>query len=94
MDENPHLYDVAREITHAQGMAWTDPRNGQTYPPPEGPAFVRYDAVSKVGGDYIFDGLVVAAFRKMNGVWRYVVQDDRGILHIFSAANLKKKPEG
>jgi hypothetical protein len=91
MDENPKLYDLARDLTHAQGMPWTDPRTMQTYPPPDGPAFQRYDEVAKVGGDYIFDGIVVAAFRKMNGVFRYVVQDDRGILHIFSGAQLKMR---
>lgn len=95
MIEDPRLYDIARDICHSQGMAWTDPRTGKTHPPPEGPAFARYDLVSKVGGDYTFDGTVVAAFRKLNGIWRYVVQDDRGILHIFSGPNLQKRnPDG
>jgi len=47
------------------------------------------DKVSKVGGDYRFDGIVVAAFQKLSGVTRYVVEDDRGILHIYSDKNLK-----
>lgn len=46
------------------------------------------DQVTKVGGDYTFDGEVVASFQKKSGQWRYVVEDDRGILHIFSAKNL------
>ena len=46
-------------------------------------------AVEKVGGDYRFEGVVVAAFAKLSGVVRYVVEDDRGILHIFSEANLE-----
>lgn len=46
------------------------------------------DKVSKVGGDYTFDGVVVAAFQKLSGKTRYVVEDDRGILHIFSGKNL------
>lgn len=29
------LYDVAREVTHAMGMPWTDPRTGKTLAPPE-----------------------------------------------------------
>lgn len=86
-----NLYCVAREVCHGQGMAWTDPRTGTRFEPPEGPAFSRYDLVAKVGGDYTFDGTVVASFRKLNGMWRYVVQDDRGVLHIFSAANLKER---
>ena len=47
------------------------------------------DLVSKVGGDYSFEGVVVAAFVKQSGVDRYVVEDDRGILHVYSAKNLK-----
>lgn len=48
------------------------------------------DRVSKVGGDYTFEGVVVAAFKKLSGKKRYVCEDDRGILHIFGPANLKK----
>lgn len=91
MSDAKNLYDVAREICHSQGMAYTDPRTGQTHPPPDGPAFCRFDQVEKVGGDYTFVGTVVASFRKLNGIWRYVVQDDRGVLHIYSAANLKMR---
>jgi hypothetical protein len=29
------LYDVARDCCHEQGMDWTDPRTGKTYPPPK-----------------------------------------------------------
>ena len=47
------------------------------------------DLVSKVGGDYSFEGVVVAAFVKQSGVDRYVVEDDRGILHVYSAKNLR-----
>lgn len=46
------------------------------------------DQVSKTGGDYRFDGIVVATFEKLNGQVRYVVEDDRGILHIYSDKNL------
>lgn len=53
--------------------------------------FAVGDSVSKVGGDYRFDGIVVAAFQKLSGVWRYVVEDDRGILHIYGPTNLEKK---
>lgn len=44
--------------------------------------------VSKTGGDYSFDGEIRAVFRKKSGVVRYVVENDQGILHIFSAANI------
>lgn len=47
------------------------------------------DKVIKGGGDYIFEGVVVSAFTKLSGQVRYVVEDDRGILHIYSGGNLK-----
>jgi len=51
--------------------------------------FNVYDRVEKVGGDYTFKGVVVAAFPKLSGAIRYVVEDDRGILHIYSEKNLR-----
>jgi hypothetical protein len=51
--------------------------------------FRHGDKVIKVGGDYRFAGTVVAAFEKLSGKPRYVVEDDRGILHIFGDANLE-----
>lgn len=48
------------------------------------------DRIEKRGGDYRFAGEVVAVFNKRNGVVRYVVENDDGILHIFSAANLQQ----
>ena len=45
--------------------------------------------VEKVGGDYTFEGTVVAAFQKLSGAVRYVVEDDRGVLHVYSAKTLK-----
>ena len=54
------------------------------------PLFNVGDNVSKVGGDYRFDGIVRSVFTKGSGVIRLVVEDDRGILHIYSEKNLKK----
>lgn len=45
--------------------------------------------VSKIGGDYRFDGIVVSIFTKLSGAVRLVVEDDRGVLHIYSDHNLK-----
>lgn len=45
--------------------------------------------VEKVGGDYTFVGTVVAKFKKLSGMIRYVVEDDRGVLHVYSDKNLK-----
>lgn len=46
--------------------------------------------VRKKTGDYKFDGLVVACFYKRDGVSvRYVVENDDGILHIYSEKNLE-----
>ena len=50
--------------------------------------------VAKVGGDYRFDGIVVASFTKLSGVIRYAVEDDRGVLHIYGPKNLRIKEEG
>lgn len=49
--------------------------------------------VSKIGGDYRFDGVIVAEFLKLSGVARFVVEDDRGILHIFKASNLRLRSD-
>jgi hypothetical protein len=49
------------------------------------------DAVSKKGGDYRFDGDVVTVFRKLSGLIRLVVEDDRGLLHIYSEGNLQPR---
>lgn len=49
------------------------------------------DKVEKVGGDYIFPGTVVSVFSKLSGSVRLVVEDDRGILHIYSEKNLKAR---
>ena len=47
------------------------------------------DKVSKVGGDYKFDGTIVSLFPKLSGAIRVVVEDDRGVLHVYSEKNLK-----
>lgn len=56
--------------------------------------FTIGDSVSKVGGDYRFDGIVRAVFTKGSGAIRLVVEDDRGILHIYSEKNLEKNHNG
>ena len=48
------------------------------------------DKVEKVGGDYTFVGIVVAAFKKLSGAERFVVEDDRGVLHVYSEKILRK----
>lgn len=49
------------------------------------------DKVEKVGGDYSFVGFIVAKFKKLSsGLTRFVVEDDRGVLHIYSEKNLQK----
>lgn len=47
--------------------------------------------VEKVGGDYRFEGEVVAAFCKLSGEFRYVVEDDRGVLFIFNGRQLRRR---
>lgn len=47
------------------------------------------DFVEKVGGDYDFGGYIVAAFTKLAGEKRYIVENEDRILHIFSEKNLR-----
>lgn len=44
--------------------------------------------VSKTGGDYLFDGVIIGRFVKLSGAIRFAVEDDRGVIHIYSAKNL------
>lgn len=52
------------------------------------------DRVIKEGGDYRFEGEIVSIFKKKSGVWRYVVENDDGMLMIMNATQLKRKPDG
>lgn len=84
------LYLVARMICHQQGMAWTDPRTGERHEPPTDPAdFALLDYVEKTGGEYTFRGTVIMLGRKTNGVWRYAVENDDGLIHIFNGKQLR-----
>jgi len=52
----------------------------------------RFDlgaAVIKESGDYTYQGVVVARFRKISGLIRYVVEDKRGLLFIFNDTSLQ-----
>lgn len=60
-------------------------------PVPAREGFGVGDKVSKVGGDYRFDGVIVSVFSKVGGQVRFVVEDDRGILHIYSEKNLQRQ---
>lgn len=51
------------------------------------------DKVEKVGGDYTFVGTIVAKFTKLSGAVRFVVEDDRGVLHVYSEKNLRLLPK-
>lgn len=57
----------------------------------DGHAFKRGALVEKTGGDYCFPGTVLTAFTKLSGQVRYVVEDDRGVVHIFNEAQLKTR---
>jgi hypothetical protein len=51
------------------------------------------DRVMKVRGDYRFVGVVRACFYKQLGAVRYVVENEDGVLHIFSRQQLEKVDE-
>ena len=69
----------------------TDENKTENAPKPIAKPFNRGDYVSKVGGDYKFDGRIVSIFPKLSGAIRVVVEDDRGVLHVYSEKNLKHK---
>lgn len=54
-------------------------------------AFLIGDQVRKIKG-YKFTGTVVAAFHKMDGEDRYVVENSDGLLHIFNDSQLEFLP--
>lgn len=47
------------------------------------------DRVEKIGGDYTFKGIVVSVFQKTLGGTRVVVENEQGLLHIFSEKQLE-----
>ncbi len=49
------------------------------------------EEVEKIGGDYTFVGKVRSVFTKNSGAIRYVVEDNRGVLHIYNRKNLRRK---
>lgn len=51
--------------------------------------FTEGDQVTKITGDYSFDGVVDSVFTKQNGAERLVVEDERGALHVYSESNLR-----
>ena len=62
-------------------------------PLPSEIVFTVGDHVTKTSGDYRFDGVVVAAFVKLDGrSWRYVVENRDGVLHIFTGKQLAAGP--
>lgn len=52
-------------------------------------AFKEGDIVRKTSGDYIFEGIILCAFRKRSGSPRYVVENEDGIIHIFNHSQLE-----
>lgn len=48
------------------------------------------DKVEKIGGDYTFVGIIVSVFKKLSGKIRLVVEDDRGVLHVYSEMMVTK----
>jgi len=52
-------------------------------------AFNVGDKVEKVGGDYTFVGIGGSVFGKLSGAIRLVVEDDRGVLHVYSEKILR-----
>ena len=91
-DEGVSLLDIETNSLYPSTEGALQPLAG---PPPEEAGLPVGTKVIKSGGDYTFDGVVVAEFPKKSGAMRYVVENNEGILHIYSAKNLKRKePDG
>jgi len=43
----------------------------------------------KTGGDYSFEGVIVAAFKKKTGLIRYVGENEDGLLFIFNEKSIE-----
>lgn len=71
---------------------WIERAKALLAPEPEPPFIRLFDRVAKIGGDYQFEGTVQAVLSKRSGATRYVVEDDRGVLHIYSRRNLALLP--
>jgi hypothetical protein len=55
----------------------------------DGTRFKVHDRVVKTTCGHRFRGVVIGVVQKRSGAWRYVVENDDGITHIFKAANIK-----
>jgi hypothetical protein len=55
--------------------------------------FERGDYVRKIGGDYSYEGWVLVAYQKRSGVWRYVIEDKRGLNMIVNGRQIVRHPE-
>ena len=42
----------------------------------------------KEGGDYTFEGEIIAVFKKRSGAIRYAGEDDRGLIFIFNESSI------
>lgn len=82
-----YLFYASHRLVKRSGVMRTECPD---QPPTTTPDLHVGDKVSKTGGDYHFDGTIVSEFRKISGLIRYVVEDDRGVLHIYSAKNLTR----
>ena len=51
------------------------------------------DHVIKDSGDYIFEGVIIAVFKKRSGAIRFAVEDDRGVVMIMNSQQLKKRSD-
>lgn len=94
------LFDAGRDA-HEYGKALADnpyPNTSSHYP-----FFERWDngwyshtglslkdVVIKDSGDYVYEGIIVGIIEKLSGAKRYAVEDNRGLLFIFNASQLRK----
>jgi len=96
----PDAEEVHADRATLLSLLSNEPPSPRASPDETGPVALDLDTgafVEKVGGDDEFCGRIVAAFPKFDrelslptGPQRFVVQDDRGALHIYSGKNLRR----
>lgn len=79
--------------TAAEADKWIEENQMPITIPEDSQRFHVGEYVTKFGGDYSFEGWVVAAYQKRSGVWRYVIEDSRGMNMIMNGSQIAKAHE-
>lgn len=54
-----------------------------------GPIFRIGDHVEKTSGGHTYSGIIVAAYQKLSGAWRYLIEDQDGASFIMTPSQVR-----